>query len=130
MKTLKIYLNEDGSIRDYTQDFVINQYSFQDSLINVYVPTSILDLRNTNTTIEEEDTGATIQTINGTDVQMGLIYTNPNGTTRVGDGYLFNFVKSNIIVNNVNYTLFERLMPKEFSLYAGENSFIIWFLLS
>lgn len=53
MKTLKIYLNEDGSIRDYTQDFVINQYSFQDSLINVYVPTSILDLRNTNTTIED-----------------------------------------------------------------------------
>jgi hypothetical protein len=125
MKTLKIYLNEDGSIRDYTQDFVINQYSFQDSLINVYVPTSILDLRNTNTTIEDEDTGAIIQTINGTDVQMGLIYTNSNGTTRVGDGYLFNFVKSNIIVNNVNYTLFERLMPKEFSLYAGENSYAL-----
>lgn len=125
MKTLKIYLNEDGSIRDYTQDFVINQYSFQDSLINVYVPTSILDLRNTNTTIEDEDTGATIQTINGSDVQMGLIYTNPNGTTRVGDGYLFNFVKSNIIVNNVNYTLFERLMPKEFSLYAGENNYAL-----
>lgn len=125
MKTLKIYLNEDGSIRDYTQDFVINQYSFQDSLINVYVPTSILDLRNTNTTIEDEDTGATIQTINGSNVQMGLIYTNPNGTTRVGDGYLFNFVKSNIIVNNVNYTLFERLMPKEFSLYAGENNYAL-----
>lgn len=125
MKTIKIYLNEDGSIRDYTQDFVINQYSFQDSLINVYVPTSILDLRNTNTTIEDEDTGATITTINGTDVQMGLIYTNPNGTTRVGDGYLFNFVKSNIIVNNVNYTLFERLMPKEFSLYAGENNYAL-----
>lgn len=125
MKTLKIYLNEDGSIRDYTQDFVINQYSFQDSLINVYVPTSILDLRNTDTTIEDEDTGTIIQTINGTDVQMGLIYTNPNGTTRVGDGYLFNFVKSNIIVNNVNYTLFERLMPKEFSLYAGENNYAL-----
>lgn len=125
MKTLKIYLNEDGSIRDYTQDFVINQYSFQDSLINVYVPTSILDLRNTDTTIEDEDTGAIIQTINGSNIQMGLIYTNPNGTTRVGDGYLFNFVKSNIIVNNVNYTLFERLMPKEFSLYAGENNYAL-----
>ena len=119
MKTIKVFLNDDGSIRDFVQDIVINQYSFQDTLLNVYVPSKIIDL---GTTTQETDTSTITY---GTNVQMGLIYTNSNGSTKRGNGYLFSYVKSNVYVNNINYTLFERTMPKEFSLYSGENTYAI-----
>lgn len=116
MKTLKIYLNEDGTIQNYSQDFVINQYSFQDTLLNIYVPYSILDMTMTS---DDPDI------VYGTNIQMGMIYTRTNGTEQMGVGYLFTFVKDNIVYNNKRYALFERIMPKEFTLYSGNQTYAI-----
>jgi hypothetical protein len=118
MKTIKIFLNDDGSIKKFSQDFKINQYSFQDTLLNVYVPTNIIDLAMSYNLTDSE----TI--IYGTSIQMGLVYTNSNGSTKVGDKYLFSYVKD-LSVEGVSYQLFERLMPKEFTLYDGTNTYAI-----
>ena len=118
MKTIKIFLNDDGSIKKFSQDFKINQYSFQDTLLNVYVPTNIIDLAMSYNLTDSETT------IYGTSIQMGLVYTNSNGSTKVGDKYLFSYVKD-LSVEGVNYQLFERLMPKEFTLYDGTNTYAI-----
>ena len=42
MNTIKIYLAESGRIADLHKDFPLYQGQFQDKLLNVYVPTSIL----------------------------------------------------------------------------------------
>lgn len=116
MKTLKIYLNEDGTIQNYSQDFVINQFSFQDTLLNIYVPYSIVDM---NMTSDDDNV------VYGTNIQMGMIYTRTNGTEQMGVGYLFTFVKDNVVLNNKRYVLFERIMPKEFTLYSGNQTYAI-----
>ena len=116
MKTIKIFLNEDGTINNFVQDIRINQYSFQDTLLNIYVPYSIVDLNMTS-----DD----VNVIYGTNIQMGMIYTRQNGTEQMGVGYLFTFVKDNVILNNKRYVLFERTMPKEFTLYSGNQTYAI-----
>ena len=53
MKTIKIYLNRDGSLRNgLTPDFVLNQYSWQDTLLNVYVPSVVCDFENGSTGVQ------------------------------------------------------------------------------
>lgn len=116
MKTIKIFLNEDGTINNFVQDIRINQYSFQDTLLNIYVPYSIVDLNMTS-----DD----VNIIYGTNIQMGMIYTRQNGTEQMGVGYLFTFVKDNVVLNNKRYVLFERTMPKEFTLYSGNQTYAI-----
>jgi len=116
MKTIKIFLNEDGTVNNFVQDIRINQYSFQDTLLNIYVPYSIVDLNMTS-----DD----VNVIYGTNIQMGMIYTRQNGTEQMGVGYLFTFVKDNVVLNNKRYVLFERTMPKEFTLYSGNQTYAI-----
>lgn len=117
MKTIKIILNADGSPRDLGQNVNINQYSFQDTLLNVYVPTSISNFGIS--TISKEIEGVVHTYTYSTNVLVGLTYTKPNGNVYVGNGYLFTYVKK-LTIENVEYALFERLLPKEFALYSGE----------
>lgn len=117
MKTIKIILNADGSPRDLGQNVNINQYSFQDTLLNVYVPTSISNFGIS--TISKEIEGVIHTYTYSTNVLVGLTYTKPNGNVYVGNGYLFTYVKK-LTIENVEYALFERLLPKEFALYSGE----------
>lgn len=111
MKTIKVYMNVDGSLQNgFTPDFNLNQYSWQDSLINVYVPVSICDF----------DTGSTgvVCLFKSYDSEGELdedISTN---------SYSFAYVKRGIYKSGdtTEYALYERTMPKQMTLYSGEQA--------
>ena len=42
MNTIRIYLAGNGSVFELKKDFILYQGQFQNKLLNVYVPTSIL----------------------------------------------------------------------------------------
>lgn len=113
MKTIKIILADDGSVVSSSVGFQINQYSYNDTLINIYVPSEILDNSRDEYYWYSNN------------VVMAMKYTSGGGTQRIGNPYLFTFVKNNVVIENKTYTLFERKMPREFTLYAGLQQFCI-----
>ena len=114
MKTIKIILNDDGSVLSLSCGFQLNQYSYNDTLLNVYVPSNILE---NQTDLENIDYS--------NNVVMGMYYTLANGSQKVGNPYYFTFVKDNVVIDNKLYTLYERKMPKEFTLYYGTQTYSI-----
>ena len=114
MKTIKIILNDDGSVLSLSCGFQLNQYSYNDTLLNVYVPSNILE---NQTDLENIDYS--------NNVVMGMYYTLANGSQKVGNPYYFTFVKDNVVIDNKLYTLYERKMPKEFTLYYGTQTYCI-----
>lgn len=114
MKTIKIILNDDGSVLSLSCGFQLNQYSYNDTLLNVYVPSNILE---NQTDLENVDYS--------NNVVMGMYYTLANGSQKVGNPYYFTFVKDNVVIDNKLYTLYERKMPKEFTLYYGTQTYCI-----
>lgn len=114
MKTIKIILNDDGSVLSLSCGFQLNQYSYNDTLLNVYVPSNILE---NQTDLENVDYS--------NNVVMGMYYTLANGSQKVGNPYYFTFVKDNVVIDNKLYTLYERKMPKEFTLYYGTQTYSI-----
>ena len=119
MKTIKFILNDDGSIASSSIGFQINQYSYNDTLINVYVPTEIL---NTQTDTETYHYG--------NNIVMAMYYTLGGGSQRLGNPYYFTFVKNNVVIEGKSYTLFERKMPKEFTLYYGTQNYALNVILT
>ena len=59
MKTIKFILNDDGSIQSSSIGFQINQYSYNDTLINVYVPKELLDNMPSHSEVDEDDSNIT-----------------------------------------------------------------------
>ena len=114
MKTIKFILNDDGSIASSSIGFQINQFSYNDTLINVYVPTEILN-NQTNT--------ETYQYSNN--IVMAMYYTMSNGSQQLGNRYYFTFVKNGVVIEGKSYTLFERKMPKEFTQYYGTQNYAV-----
>lgn len=114
MKTIKIILNDDGSVLSLSCGFQLNQYSYNDTLLNVYVPSNILE---NQTDLENVDYS--------NNVVMGMYYTLANGSQKVGNPYYFTFVKDNVVIDNKLYTLYERKMPKEFTLYYSTQTYCI-----
>ena len=119
MKTIKFILNDDGSIASSSIGFQINQYSYNDTLINVYVPTEIL---NTETDTETYSYG--------NNIVMAMYYTLANASQKLGNPYYFTFVKNNVVIEGKTYTLFERKMPKEFTLYYGTQNYAVNVILT
>lgn len=123
MKTIKFILNDDGSILDSSIGFQINQYSYNDTLINVYVPSHIVS--ETETYNEVVDEHVTKYYTTGTNIAMCMSYLLRNGSRSWSKTYYFTYVKNNVVINNKTYTLFERRMPREFTLYAGNQLYAI-----
>lgn len=123
MKTIKFILNDDGSILESSIGFQINQYSYNDTLINVYVPSHIVS--ETETYNEVVDEHVTKYYTTGTNIAMCMSYALRNGSRDWSKTYYFTYVKNNVVINNKTYTLFERRMPREFTLYAGNQLYAI-----
>ena len=101
MNTIKIYFDESGSIKEVKQDFRLYQGQYQSKLINVYVPTSIMaGLENTS-------------------VKIGMKHVTRSGAFKMSRNYYMTYVKT-LVQNNVEYALFERKLPKEFTMYVGQ----------
>ena len=109
MNTIKIFFNSSGAIAEIAKDFPLYQYSYQNKLLNVYVPTSIIapNIKTQND-----------KSIASTAVKIAMMYTKRNGEVETSASKFCNYVKT-LTYNNVEYALYERLLPKEFTLFAG-----------
>ena len=176
MNTIKIYLAESGRVADLRKDFPLYKGQFNDKLLNVLVPTSILapqfELQHyigqlvgssapSNQTLDDfveantyptrsaeqgdiiefynstsqsffiytynnnawastkVDSFGTLNTIAGTSVKIGMTATKPNGTIYESKSYFMRYLKT-LTYQNVEYALYERKLPKEFTSFVGQ----------
>ena len=176
MNTIKIFLAESGRVADLHKDFPLYQGQFNDKLLNVYVPTSILApqfdiqhyigytsgatlptdevldafvLANTYPARESaqgdiveffdtdtvkyylyeydgEDWGSTevdgfgtINTIAGTNIKIGMLATKRDGSIYKSKSYFMRYLKT-LTYQGVEYALYERKLPKEFTSFVGQ----------
>ncbi|MBR4003793.1 MAG: hypothetical protein IKI95_07075 [Clostridia bacterium] len=116
MNTIKIYLAESGRVADLRKDFPLYQYQFQNKLLNIYVPTSIMAPEF----ISQNADGTTLsEYVASTSVKIGMSYTARDGSIKKSKNYYVRFLKT-LTYQNVEYALYERKLPKEFTLYAGQ----------
>lgn len=108
MNKLKITLNEDGSVSQYTPDFKIMRGSYRNVLINIEVPHSLL-IDPVNDTDENK-------TKTGNNVRVGGIITTATGKHLQTKRYEFQRVKD-FVREGTAYRLYQRKMPKEFTMW-------------
>lgn len=112
MQTIKIYLKESGSVAELVKDFNLYAESYQNKWVDVYVPTSIL-----NDAIDNA-------------VKIGGLLVAPNGSQITTKSYYLNFLRNEIIFDehkqqNIEYAVYERLLPKELTLYNGDQTIVV-----
>lgn len=117
MNTIKIFIAESGRVADLKKDFPLYQGQFQNKLLNIYVPTSILAPEFK--TLSQGQT--TSEYVAGTAVKIGMTYLARNGEIKVSKNYYMRYLKT-LTYQNVEYAMFERKLPQEFTLYAGQGS--------
>ena len=176
MNTIKIFLSESGRVSNLLKDFPLYKGQFNDKLLNVYVPTSILapsfavqhyigqttvstdptdeelasfvayntypsrepeqgdivEINNVTTdkfyiyefdgtdwTATEVNSFGTLTNIAGTSVKVGMIATKRNGTIYQSKSYFMRYLKT-LTYQGVEYALYERKLPKEFTSFVGQ----------
>lgn len=118
MNTIKIYLAESGRIADLKKDFPLYQYQFQNKLLNIFVPTSIVAPSFSS---QSADGSVLADYVASTTVKIGMTYTARNGTIKTSKNYYMRYLKT-LTYQGVEYALYERKLPKEFTLYAGQGA--------
>lgn len=117
MLTIKVYLAESGQGNEIVQDFPLYQGQYQNVLLNVFVPISILA---PNFTIEAGSySDITTPFVAGSGVEIASRSVMRNGNIAVSKGYYMRYVKT-LTRGEKTYALFERLLPKEFTFYSGQ----------
>lgn len=112
MNKLKITLNEDGSIIQFTPDFKIMRGSYRNVLINIEVPHSLLIDPVVDTDYSSNQTG--------NNVRIGAIIRTATGQNLQTQRYEFQRVKD-YTYNGIGYRLYQRKMPKEFTMWETVN---------
>lgn len=107
MQKLKITLNEDGSVYQFTPDFKIMRGSYRNVLINIEVPHSLL------LDPAKDDSG---ENQTGNDVRVGAIIKTVTGKNITTKGYKFQRVKD-FTRDGVEYRLYQRKIPKIFTMW-------------
>lgn len=113
MNTIRIYLTESGRIADLQKDFPLYQGQFQNKLLNVFVPTSILAPMFTSSGAVSADYVASTST------KIGMTYTARDGSIKTSKNYYMRYLKT-LMYKGVEYALYERKLPKEFTFYEGQ----------
>lgn len=113
MNTIKIFLAEDGSIADLRKDFDLYQYEYQNKLLNVFVPTSIC----AGPFVDDNIT-------TGTSCQIKMEAQNSLGAKKISANFYMRIVATEnavkkVVVNGVEYYIFERLLPYAFTIFSG-----------
>lgn len=116
MLTIKVFLTSGGRIADLRKDFPLYQGQFQNKLLNIYVPTAILA---PNFTVYAGSGTVGSPYVAGTAVRIGSEATLSNGRKAVSKNYYLRYLKT-LTVGGVEYALFERKLPKEFTTYSGQ----------
>lgn len=107
MNTIKITLLDDGTTARIDKDFAVYKNSYRNVLIDIYVPKSILKL----------NLGYTHS------VKIGAERTAENGAETTIKSYYVDY-KTTETIANVEYYVFERLLPREFVEIAGNETII------
>lgn len=107
MNTIKIILLGDGTTARIEKDFAVYKNSYRNVLIDIYVPTSILNL----------NLGYTHS------VKIGAERTAENGAETTTKSYYVDYKETETIAN-VEYYVFERLLPREFVEIAGNETIV------
>lgn len=110
MNEIQIYLKTSGSIAELYKDFNLYVGSYQNVLLSVYVPTSLLYQNEQGTYVNSVKTGA--------------ITTAPNGTQVTTDGYGMDYVNT-VTVDNVEYAVYGQKLPNTFVTYAGTQTVVV-----
>ena len=118
MNTITIILSESGRIADLKKDFPLYQGSFQNKLLDVLVPTSILTPKLNSQYIGSD---GFIQSQNGvyTAIKIGMIYLKRNGALETSQSYYMRYLTT-LTYNGIQYALYERKMPRDFTLFNGQ----------
>ena len=127
MNTIKIYYDEGDGVAELKKDFRLYQGQYQSKLLNVYVPTSKLapafaehELDPNEDLPINERIGATIgEYLATTSVKVGITHVDRAGKIKVSKNYYMRYVKT-LTYQGVEYALYERKLPKEFTMYAGQ----------
>ena len=115
MLTIKIYLKESGQVADMKKDFPVYQGQFNNILLNVFVPTSLLAPY-----FQEIANGAVVSPyVAGTAVKIAMRTIERNGSYKMSNDHYMRYIKT-LAKDGVSYALFERKMPQEFTNYAGQ----------
>ena len=119
MNTIKIFLAPSGATASIYKDFPLYQGSFQNKLLNVYVPTSILspDFKTYNVSSGAEEDPF----VAGTAVKVAMETIARNGKFAYSKDYYVRYLKT-LTKDGVEYALFERKLPQEFTFYAGQGA--------
>ena len=110
MNTINIFLKTSGSLAQLDYDFRLFKGSYQNKLIDIYVPKSLLYNNEQNTFLNAVKTG-------------GLL-TAENGTTITTSAYYASFIGEKV-VDGVQYAIFEQQMPKEYTIYSGTQTIVV-----
>lgn len=110
MNTIKIILKESGSVAELKIDFRMYKNAYQNKLIDIFVPKSILYSNDNNTFINAVKSGALLIAPNGTQIKTNSYYAD---------------YKTDIDINGVIYAVYEQKMPKEYSVYAGTTTIVV-----
>lgn len=114
MNTIKIYLKESGTVAELEKNFAMYVGAYQNKLIDVYVPKEVL-YSNQN------------GSFNNT-VKIGGLLTAPNGEQVTTDSYYMNYLRDDVYfdgIKNVNCAVFERVLPKELTVYPGTQQIVV-----
>lgn len=110
MHTIKIYLKPSGRFAELYKDFPIFKNAYQNKLVDVYVPKSVLFANEQGTFTNA--------------VKMAGILTAETGAEVTTDSYYLDYLKD-VTINNVEYAVYERVLPKELTVFAGSHTIVV-----
>lgn len=116
MLTIKWYLAANGSTQVLDKNFPVYQGQYQNILLNIFVPTSLL--APNFTVYANEYQNVITPYVAGTGVKVGMVVTDRDGSYIKSKDYFCRYIKT-LVKDNVEYALFERKLPQEFTLYAA-----------
>lgn len=116
MNTINIFIKNSGSTAKLEKDFALYVGSYQNKLIDVYVPTEILYSNQEGTFNNAIKIGAELTASNGASVTTNPYYLSYKNKVVIPD-----VDNPNV---NVEYAVYERQLPKEFSVYAGNQTIV------
>lgn len=120
MNTLKIILdkNASGKVAQLYKDFAMYVNSYQNKQVDVYVPKEMLYINAKELATNETPTNY------ANSVKIGGILTADDGSKKTTDSFYLDYLKETTI-NDVEYVVFERIMPKELTVYAGNQQIVV-----
>lgn len=117
MNTINIFIKDSGSVAELKKDFALYAGSYQNKLIDVYVPAEILYEDNNGAFTNAIKIGAELVAPDGSSVTTNPYYLSYKETVNLPD--LLNPTQQ------VAYKVFERQLPKEFTVYAGQQTLVV-----